>query len=69
MTLTVNLGISANKREEWWQGYSVATSDDHAVSLFLKRFGRQPHEVRRNGGALLLGPLTLADLEAKKNGG
>jgi len=51
-----------------WQAYSASTTDDRARAMFVERFGHEPQEVRRNGGAVLAGPLTAADLESKKNG-
>lgn len=62
-------GAPAKLLKRTWQGYSASTADEDARALFLARFGRQPAELRRNGGAVLAGPLTLADLESKKNGG
>lgn len=52
----------------FWQAYSTSTKDDEVRAMFVERFGHEPQEVRRNGGAVLAGPLTTADLESKKNG-
>ena len=52
-----------------YQGYRLDTTDEAARAAFVAKFGHEPQEVLRTGSAVLAGPLTVADLEAKKNGG
>jgi hypothetical protein len=57
----------ASKLTNSWQGYKSGTSVESARKEFEARYGREPAEVKRTGGAVLAGPLTEAELEAKKN--
>ena len=41
-------------KPEVWQGYSAATSIEDAVAHFRARFDKEPADIKRNGGALLL---------------
>ena len=48
-------GLRARRvRPEVWQGYSAATSIEDAVAHFRARFDKEPADIKRNGGALLL---------------
>ena len=41
----------------FWRGFSLDHGEQAAVASFRQRFGREPDQVRRSGGILLLGPL------------
>jgi len=40
-----------------WLGFPPGMPELDAVSAFVARYGIRPPEIRRTGGALLLGPL------------
>jgi len=50
------------KQKRAWQGYAACVSDTEAVRLFVAKFGREPAEVKRNGGGVLAGPLTKTEV-------
>lgn len=46
----------ATPEMSWW-GFSLSTSDEDAVTLFMQRFGYPPRRIIRRGPLKLAGPI------------
>lgn len=56
------LPLPTKKARRWWQGYTAATSDQAARAAFVAKFGREPETIRRSGGGVLAGPVTVQEV-------
>lgn len=43
----------------YWQGYSVADTDEVVRLLFTRRYGEPPQEIRRETAVVLAGPVPI----------
>ena len=47
----------------WWLAFPPAVDEDAARRRFTERFGREPQQVVRTNGLLLLGPVDTEPFE------